>query len=175
MLPVGGDLGQVDHDGQCGLGSCSTPCSELMCQACLVPRVCIIRAHAQTITVSSYFTFLAPQTIKQSRFWPILWLMPVVLICRSLLTGSCSSSECPVWCGEPAGLLPSQLRTCGQAAGTGVQAVAIDSPVEGDGNGEQMYTLETLLRASPCCSQFWGKSQSPLPKRCFINGSSLAS
>ena len=61
--------------------------------------------------------------------------MPVVLICRSLLICSCGSSECPVWRGEPAGLLPSQLRAYGQVAGT--QAVEIDSPVEGDGNGEQ--------------------------------------
>ena len=78
--------------------------------------------------------------------------------------------------GSLQGCDPSQLRACSQAAGSGVQAVVIDSPVEGDGNGEQMYTtLEKLLRAPPCCGQFWGKCQSPLPKRCFRNGRALAS
>ena len=174
--------GSVDHDGQCGLGSCSTLCSELMCQACLVPRVCIIRAHAQTITVSSYSTFLTPQTIKQSSnhqtFWLILWLMPVVLICRSLLTGSCGSSECPVWGGEPTGLWPFPAQSMWPGSWQwGTDCCDRQSSWGGwkgraDGHHPWEVTEDTSLLWSICP---WGKCQSPLPKRCFRNGRALAS
>lgn len=73
--------------------------------------------------------------------------------------------------GSLQGCDPSQVRACSQAAGSGVQTVVIDSPVEGDGNGEQMYTtLEKLLRAPPCYGQFWASARVP----CLKDASEMA-
>ena len=132
----------------------------------LKPSQCLLTPHSLLPKPSN-----SHQTIKHSDssfgwcqlcwFAGLCWQVPVAPL--SVLSEVGSLQGCD----------PSQLRACGQAAGSGVQTVVIDSPVEGDGKGEQMdTTLEKLLRTPPCCGQFVPGANARV--RCLKDASEMA-